>query len=75
MYIIYVTDSCPGCTQVKTRIAQRAPAVQFQFRYADRDPNAQRELFAMGSRSVPTMRGPDGRVYRNPAEILRALGI
>lgn len=75
-HVVYVTETCPGCVEVKRRLdANPAVASGVLVRYADRDEDAKRDLFATGKRSVPTLRMADGRVVSGGPAILRALGL
>jgi len=73
---LFVTDTCPGCTRVKTALAQRPDVAQYVvIRHADKDPVAQKELLALGVRVVPTLLTSDGRVITNDVAIKRELGL
>jgi len=74
MFTLYVTETCSGCVVVKNRLVGTPQARNVTIKYADKSNVVRSELFRY-NRSVPTMVGPDGRVYKNPTEILRALGL
>lgn len=52
--IVYTTTTCPHCTTAKQYLSQRG--LPFIEKVVDRDPQAQREMQALGAMGVPTLK-------------------
>jgi len=74
-FTLFVKNDCPACNLVKERAARAGLLRQIDVRNIETDPDAYDYLMSLGARVVPVLVDPQGGVYVNHNDCLRALGL